>query len=215
MLSRANLIQYSPVERAAQGGGAGTVKEQKMKKFVVAMLIVAVLVCVTFLPADELRTRVGAYQTIHTTVTTATETSPATTDFAINSSDQTAAFDLMSLSDSVGGVTVANGMVVNVYATATAEDTCTVEYWGIADGGPLEKICSVAYVFGTAVRTTGVLWADTGVVTDTHTSTVKEGGGTADDVKRVMFDISGFRYVRCFVTARSGATGVTVMARFY
>ena len=186
-----------------------------MKKFVVAMLIVAVLVCVTFLPADELRTRVDAYHLIHTTVTTATETSPATTDFAIRSSDQTAAFDLMSLGDSVGGLTVANGLVLTVYATATDADTCTIEYWGIAEGGPLEKICSVACVFGTAVRTTGVLWVDTVVVTDVHTNTVKTGGSAENGVARVMFDMTGFRYIRPFVTARSGAEGINIQARAF
>jgi len=184
-----------------------------MKKFVVAMLIVAVLVCVTFLPADELRTRVDAYHLIHTH-TGAAATSPATTDFAIRSSDQTLAFDLMSLGNSVGGVTVANGLVLTVYGTATDDQTCTIEYWGIADGGPLEKICSVACIFGTAARTTGVLWVDTVVVTDVHTNTVKTGGGAANGVARVMFDMTGFRYIRCFVTALT-STNVTVQARAF
>lgn len=187
-----------------------------MKKLVITGLVILIFALVTFAPADELRTRVGSYQLIHATVGTATETSPATSDFAIKSSDQTLAFDLMSLSNSVGGVTTGNGLVITVWANALDGDTCTIEYWGIAGNGPLEKICSVACIFGTAQRqTTAHLWVDTVTVTDTHTNTVKTGGSAENGVARVLFDMTGFRFIRPYVTARSNAHTIQIQARAF
>jgi len=184
-----------------------------MKKLIVS--IAAILLIAYFcMGAGELRTTMGSYRTIQTTVDDATETSPATTDFAIRSSDQTAAFDLMNMGGA-SGQTSANALVVIVSAEAVENDTCTIEYWGIADGGPLEKICTISYIFGTAVRSTGILWADTATVTDSHTSIIKDGGANDDDVARTQWDMTGFRYIRPYVTAQSGAEDITIEARYF
>ena len=187
----------------------------QMKKLLASLLIVSILFCVALLPADQLRTKVGSYQLIMTSLAGATETSPATTDFNLRSSDQTLAFDLMSIGNAVGGVTEANGAVFIVAATASNNDTATIEYWGISDNVPLEKICSVAYIFGTAEKSTGVLWADTVTVTDKHTNTVKTGGSAENGVARVLFDMTGYRYIRPFVRAKSGTTNTYVYVRFF
>lgn len=162
----------------------------------------------------SLNTVMDAYRIIESTLSDDTESIPATTDFAINNALTEGAFDIMSV-DRSGNETGANAAVIIVSATASDADTATIKFYGAADNGPLEAICSVDYIFGTAVKSTGILWADTGTITDTHITTIREGGLSSNDVKRISFDVTGFRYLKAYVTARSGATIFNVWARFF
>lgn len=161
-----------------------------------------------------LKTVTGSYRTIHTAAA-GNESIPATTGFILSGAPPTDSVDLLSFG---GGedMTDANALVVAVYATATDADTCTIDFFGTSDGGSQEYICSVDYIFGAAqALSTLILWADTATVTSHHTTTIQEGGAETNDIKRIAWDMTGFRYINAYVTAASGATNFVVLARYF
>lgn len=168
----------------------------------------------------SLKTTLDAYRIIRTHVAAddGTENTLATTGFipTAGGGTPTNAFDLASI-DKAGEQTEANAAVIIVYATASDADTCSIEYYGYVNEGPPEFICNADYIFGTAQQVAGgtILWADVATVTSYHTSTIGEGGASTNDVKRISFDMTGFRYIRAIVTARSGADNIIVLARFF
>lgn len=155
-----------------------------------------------------LSTTTGSYRVIHQTVGTATEATP--TDFSIGA--PAGSYDL---SKSGGGAdqTDANGIALTVSATASDNDTATIELWGIADQGCQERIAAVAYIFGPKEVSTGVLWADTATVTPYHITPITTADSANEKVVKVSLDATGYKYLRCYVTARSGAEDITVRAR--
>ncbi len=122
-----------------------------------------------------------------------------------------------------GNETQANGVILTCYATASANDTCEMEIYGIADGGAPERIADLVWIFGTARHTsTTVLWADTCTVTaDYHTGNGGSGLAAADNadniIARLRFDTTGYRYIYAvaYGTTTGAATNITVKIRAY
>lgn len=161
-----------------------------------------------------LKTVMTSYTAIETTVGDATESIPATTGFNPAEGGISGGFDLFRL-DPAENATDVNMLSIIVSATASDADTGTIQFFAAVDGGPPEAIASVDYIFGTAERSTGVLFADTATVTSYHTTTIQEGGIVSNDIKRLNFDMTGFRFIKAYVTARSGAEAFNVWARYF
>lgn len=119
--------------------------------------------------------------------------------------------------------TNANGVVLTCYATASENNTCEMELYGIADGGAPERIAEIIWIFGTARHTsTTVLWADTCTVTnDWHTgnggSTLAAADSGNNIIAKLRFDTTGYRYLYAvaYGTATGAATNITVLMRPY
>ena len=116
--------------------------------------------------------------------------------------------------------TAANGIILTCYATATENNTCEMELYGIADGGGApERIADLVWIFGTARHTsTTVLWADTCTITqDYHMSTVNVNDSGNNIIAKVSFDATGYRYLYAvaYGTATGAATNITVKMRPY
>ena len=106
--------------------------------------------------------------------------------------------DLKSIwSGEDGHSTEANGIVLNCYGTiATANGTCEMALYGIADGGAPERIADIVWTFGTAVRSAGVYWADTVTITnDWHVTTLKATDSGNEFIAKLSFDTTGYRYL--------------------
>ncbi len=161
-----------------------------------------------------LKTKMSSYVAIETTVGDATESIPATTGFNPAEGGISGGYDFADLG-TPDGLTEANMLSIIVSATASDADTATIKFYAAVDGGPSEAVFDVDYIFGTAQRSTGVLWADTATVTSRHTTTIQEGGIVSNDIKRLNFDFTGYRHIKAFVTARSGATNINVWARYF
>ena len=118
-----------------------------------------------------------------------------------------------------GHSTEANGIILNCYATASANDTCEMALYGIADGGAPERIADIIWIFGTARHTsTTVLWADTVTITnDWHTTTLKASDSGNNFIAKLSFDTTGYRYLYAIAhgTATGAATNITVQMRPY
>ena len=117
--------------------------------------------------------------------------------------------------------TEANNVVLVCYATASADDTCEMEIYGIADG-PLaapERIVDVVWIFGTARHTsTTVLWADTCTESDdNHIAGVTVTDDTDNVIAKLSFETTGYRYLYAIAygTATGAATNITVLMRPY
>ena len=160
-----------------------------------------------------LKTVMSTYVAIETTVGTATESIPATTGFVPAEGGISGGYDLWKL-DPVEDSCNVNMLSVIVSATATDDQTATISFFAAVDGGPPEYICAVDYIFGTATRSTGVLWADTATVTSYHTTTIQEGGAVSNDIKRLNFDMTGYRHIKAYITARN-CTAINVWARYF
>ena len=104
----------------------------------------------------------------------------------------------------------ANAISLIIYGTATADQTATVVLWGAKDNGPPERIASLSVVFGTGVKSTGVLWADAITPTSYHVSAGVEADTADNHVAQYAVDLAGYRYLNAYVTAKT-ATSVNVM----
>jgi len=161
-----------------------------------------------------LKTKLSSYTIIESTSGTDTESIPATTGFVPAEGGISGGYDFQDLG-TPDGLTEVNMLSIIVYGTGSADETATIAFFAAVDGGPPEYICTVDYIFGTGTQATGVLWADTATVTSYHTTTIQEGGATANDIKRLNFDFTGFRYIKAFVTATNLTTGnIRVLARY-
>ncbi len=111
----------------------------------------------------------------------------------------------------------ANAIELICYATASDNNTTEMSLYGISDGGPPLRMAGLVYIFGTAIRSSGVRWADTCTVTDVHGKTIAASDSGNDRVVKVNFDVSGYRYLYMIVhgTATGAATAITVQMRPY
>ena len=116
-----------------------------------------------------------------------------------------------------GKNTYANGIELICFATCNENDTCTMSIYGISSGGPPERIGSIVWIFGTAIRSSGVRWGDTCTVTDTHQGTIAAFDSGNDRVAKVALDATGYRYLYAIVhtTTTGAATAITVQMRPY
>lgn len=113
--------------------------------------------------------------------------------------------------------TFANALELICYATASENNTAEMSLYGISGNGPPEKIAELVYIFGTAIRSSGVRWADTCTVTDVHGKTVAASDSGNDRVVKVFFDVTGYRHLYMIVhgTATGAATNITVQMRAF
>ena len=116
------------------------------------------------------------------------------------------------------GTSKYNGVMLSCFATSNDNDTVTMSVYGIAIDGAPERIGSFVWTFGTAIRSSGVRWADTCVVTLTDTSSgnvvdVADSGN--DRICRARFDVTGYRYLYAIAhtTTTGAATTITVEMR--
>lgn len=127
--------------------------------------------------------------------------------------------DIRALWSSKGSSTEANGVVLTCFATASANNTCEMEIYGIVDGGAPERIADVVWIFGTARHTsTTILWADTCTITaDYHITGVQVADSTNNVIAKLFFDTTGYRYIYAIAygTASGSATYITVKIRSY
>lgn len=160
--------------------------------------------------ASALATKTGSYKTLHTIADVATTPDTdlaAATGYFLAAGPMSDAVDLVD-NDGVAGKTEANAVQLIMHATdATDGDTLTQSIYGQADSGPPQLIASIVWTIGLAQvsATATELWADTAVVTSTHLKpvTVSDGAG-GDSIASVSFDVTGFRYLKAFVTAETG-----------
>jgi len=100
------------------------------------------------------------------------------------------------------------------YATCGEEDDCTMSIYGISDGGPPEYMGSLAWTFGAAVVSTGILWADSCTATSKHTSTFTAHDDAGDRVAKVNIATTGYKYLYAIVHTQTGdPTAITVLMR--
>ena len=156
---------------------------------------------------STLRTKLNSYKTLQTKNVTSVDD-----DISDFSGIPDGSVDLLE----AGSVTDSNAISLILYATGDAAATVTQKIYGICDQGPPQLIASVVWTLGTATRATGVRWAGSVAITDTHMTTV----GTADSgnnrVASVNFDTTGFRYIKSVFTAKSGTvTTTTCLYRGY
>lgn len=157
---------------------------------------------------QALKTMMGSYKTI--LADAGQEAAP--TDFTATASPA-GSYDVYGM-DGSGDETGANALEVLVYATATAANTSTIELWGSTKNGPPELITSIDYVFGTAEKATGILWAGTAAATSYHLADVKVKDSGNNRAVKVSFDLTGLRNIRAYVTTLgAGVTNVNVLAR--
>lgn len=170
----------------------------------------------------NLTTKTSSYQTLHT-LTDAN--SAVDTDLAAatgyNVATISGEIDMVK-DNGAGDETEANAISMILKATGAADgDTLTQKLYGRVDQGPPQLIASIVWTIGQARSdgsTATLLWADAAVVTSTHikTITVADGSGGGNRVCSVTLDITGYRYLKGFITAQTGnPTLITVLYRHY
>lgn len=200
-----------------------------MKKYIVISCLI-VFVALAAMGA-KLTTVISPYQTLVVSAAGAESilATGATTDFNPGLPNPgTAALNPRDLSSILWsnstGETNANGVILTCFATASANNTCEMALYGIADGGGApERIADIIWIFGTARHTsTTILWADTCTVTsDHHTGNGGSGLAAADNgnnmIAKLRFDTTGYRYIYAIAhgTATGAATNITVIMRPY
>jgi hypothetical protein len=114
-----------------------------------------------------------------------------------------------------GDETEANAVQLICHATSSDNDTCTMSLYGFADQGPPIYVGSIVWTFGTAIRSTGVRWADTAVPTFEHITTATAADSGNNRVASVTFDATGYKYLYGIVhtTTTGAATAITVQMR--
>ena len=170
---------------------------------------------------STLSTMVGAYQTLIVSAAGAETDLAAATGFNVGVPSPGGDLDPVDIEDlwskGRGSSTGANSIVLTCFATANDNDTVTMSLYGIADGGAPEMMASLVWIFGTAIKSSGVRWADTCTVTSTHTSTVAAYDSGNNRICKVKFDASGYRYLYAIAhtTTTGAATIITVPMRPY
>lgn len=189
-----------------------------MKKKVLIGLVLLLLVFV--MGAATLTTRTFSYTNLVVSAAGAETDLVAATGYNVGVPNPTGtALDPVDLLKKFGAGkdTYANALELICYATSSDNDTAEMSLYGISDGGPPVRMASLIYIFGTAIRNTGVRWADTCSVTDVHSKSIAASDSGNNRVVKVNFDATGYRYLYMIVhgTATGSATAITVQMRPY
>ena len=116
-----------------------------------------------------------------------------------------------------GGDSKANNVVLICSASGLDAATAGMSVYGLAIGGPPEKIASITWTLGTAVKaTTGAIverWADTAAVAGTHITAVSAVDSGNNRAAKVVFDATGYRYLYGIVHTATGAETIKVTMR--
>lgn len=103
------------------------------------------------------------------------------------------------------------------FATCNDDDDVEISFYGFAPGntGPPEFIGEILFTFGTALKATGIRWADAAAVTDKHLETIKVEDENAERPCKVLFDALGYRYIYgiAHTITTGAATVITVLIR--
>jgi len=165
---------------------------------------------------QELLTRMGSYKVLHTATLPETSLLANIAAYTVNGRASTA-FDLLTEFGN-GTTTYANGVEIIFSHThgSDADGTTSVfELHGSVDNGPREVICTIALTGGKAqvvADADTATWVDTAVVTSYHSKTITVADSAADRVVRVLFDVTGLRYLEGLFT---GAQETAVTATAY
>lgn len=192
-------------------------KKNRMEMCIVGLLAVAIILLVG---GAVLTTKVTSYANLVVSAAGAETDLVAATGFNVGvPAPGTAALepkDILVIFGR-GSETFANAIELICYATASDNNTAEMSLYGISGSGPPEKIAGLVYIFGTAIRSSGVRWADTCTVTDIHGETVAASDSGNDRVVKVFFDLTGYRYLYMIVhgTATGAATNITVQMRSF
>ena len=114
-----------------------------------------------------------------------------------------------------------NAVILRCYATCVDNNDCTMAIYGISRiGGSFvpERIATLLWTFGQALRSVGVYWAQKVTVTDLHIGDIRDAdNGNNDRIVRVEFDVLGYEYLYAIVyaTDTGAATNITVEMRPY
>lgn len=126
--------------------------------------------------------------------------------------------DLRAHSSARGGSNMeANSVVLTCFATCSENNDVDISVYGISDGGAPEKIGNLLFTFGTAIRSSGVRWADTCVATDTHITIIGVSDSGNNRIVKVALDTTGYRYLYAIAhtTTTGAATVITVPLRYF
>lgn len=176
-------------------------------------LIICIVLLSLFAMGATLTTQTAGYELLVLSAAGGETDLVAATGFTIGIPDPgTIALQPKDLMKRNGSSTV-NAVEIITYATGNAAATYTVALYGISVGGPPELIGSFAYTLGDAVVSSGVKWADTCVVTDTHSTVIVVADSGNDRVVKVTFDVIGYRFLYPIVHTASGATNINVLYR--
>ncbi len=192
-----------------------------MKKKILVGLVLLAIVCAGAMSTSALVTKTHPYRNLVVSAAGAETDLIAATGFNVGipdpGTDALAPKDLSRLFKVSSGVgeTIANSVVLTCYATASDNNTAEMTLYGIVDNGAPEQIAGLVYIFGTAIRSTGVRWADTCTVTDVHPTSVDASDSGNNRIVKVAFDTTGYRHLYMIVhgTATGAATGITVQMR--
>lgn len=177
-----------------------------------------VLMLALLLGGASLETEITTYKTLVVSAAGAETDLVAATGFTVGiPSPGTLALqpkDLLKLFGK-GSTLIANSIELICYATASENNTAEMSLYGISGEGPPEKIAGLVYIFGTAIRSSSVRWADSCAVTGTHLKTVSATDSTNNRVVKVLFDATGYKFLYMIVhgTATGAATNITVQMR--
>lgn len=166
----------------------------------------------------NLTTRMGAWKTLGSIA----DVTAAIAANAVDATDLAAAtgyssapageLDLLA----AGDMTQDNRIAMILYATAIENATVTQKIYGRNEGGPPQLIASIVWTIGQALRGTGIRYADTVVITDTHLTAIEDADSGSNRVVSVLFDATGYRYIKTLFTAASSTiTAVTCLYKGY
>jgi hypothetical protein len=168
-----------------------------MKKILLWATLAIVIVCVM---GAVLTTKVAPYTTLLVSAEGAeTDLVPAT-GYAVgvpNPGGTLNPLNIKDLASDKGSSTQASAPILICFATASEDDDVTISYYGIRRGGAPERLFSLVWTFGQAIRSSGVRWADTCVVTATSSRPnpvmIEDSGNNR--IVSVLFDARGFEHI--------------------
>lgn len=185
----------------------------KKKRLVVFAALAMVIAC----GAWALRTKMWGYGTLVISAAGAETDLVAATGYTVTLPAPGGNLNPLDLRRYGRVETSANAVEILAFATCNDNDTCTLSLYGIADGntGPPEKIASLVYIFGQAIKETGVRWAHNCVASDAHITAVDVSNNGTDEVVKVAFDATGYRYLYAIIhtTTTGAATSITLILR--
>jgi hypothetical protein len=191
------------------------VQGDNMKKLTVLAIIALFLLC-----GSSLTTRISSYTNLVVSAAGAETDLVAATGYNVGvPAPGTTALAPKDLLQKFGSRydTYANNIGLVCSASAANDDSATMSLYGIVDGGAPERIASLVWDFGTAIKSGTIRWADTCTATGTHVTAVTATDSGNNRICKVTFDATGYRYLYGIVhaTVSGAATGITVDMRHW
>jgi hypothetical protein len=171
---------------------------------------------------NELGTQAAGYSTLLVSAAGAETDLIAATGYNVGVPNPGGTLNPLNIKEFGGGAntsTSVNAPILTCYATASDNNDVDISIYGIRRNGAPERITSLLFTFGQAIRSTGVRWADTCVATFTSTNpnrVVVEDTGN-NRIASVSFDAKGFEwlYAIAHTTTTGAATNITVELSYF